>query len=162
MESGDRQLMVEELGDLLLQVAFHARVGQEDPDEPFDVDDVAAGIVDKLVRRHPHVFADVDASTPAEVEANWETNNAAETPSRSTPNAGIPGGMPPLARAAKVAGRLERAGRQDLLDQASADEGDLGAQLLRLVIRARAEGRDPSAALRAILRTLERQGRDAR
>ncbi|WP_137119897.1 MazG family protein [Segeticoccus rhizosphaerae] len=162
IESGDRQHMVEELGDLLLQVAFHARVGQEDPDEPFDVDDVAAGIVDKLVRRHPHVFADVDASTPAEVEANWETIKAAEKPSRSSPFEGIPVGMPPLARAAKVAGRLERAGRQDLLDQASADEGDLGAQLLRLVIRARAEGRDPSAALRAILRTLERQGRDAR
>jgi XTP/dITP diphosphohydrolase len=155
IESGDREHMVEELGDLLLQVAFHARVGQDDQDEPFDIDDVAAGIVAKLVRRHPHVFADTDASTPAEVEANWETIKAAEKPGRESVLDGIPAGMPPLARAAKVASRLERAGRQDLLDQASADEGELGAQLLRLVIRARAEGQDPSAALRATLRALE-------
>lgn len=71
VRSGDRAHMAEELGDVLLQVAFHARVAQDDEQEPFDIDDVAGGLVDKLVRRHPHVFADVEASTPEEVEANW-------------------------------------------------------------------------------------------
>ena len=64
--------MAEELGDVLLQVVFHARVAQEHPDAPFGIDDVAGGIVEKLVRRHPHVFADVDADTAAEVSVNWE------------------------------------------------------------------------------------------
>ncbi len=76
--SGDRRHMAEELGDVLLQVAFHARVAEEDPDEPFGIDDVAAGLVAKLVRRHPHVFADGSASTPEEVEAQWERIKAEE------------------------------------------------------------------------------------
>jgi XTP/dITP diphosphohydrolase len=70
--SGDRAHMAEELGDVLLQVVFHARVAEEHPEQPFDIDAVAAGLVDKLVRRHPHVFADVEASTPEEVAANWQ------------------------------------------------------------------------------------------
>ena len=78
LESGDRDHMVEELGDVLLQVAFHARVAEEDPEAPFDIDDVAAGIVAKLVRRHPHVFAGGSASTPGEVETSWEAIKAAE------------------------------------------------------------------------------------
>lgn len=78
VESGDRRHMAEELGDVLLQVAFHARVAQDHPTEPFDVDTVAGLLVDKLVRRHPHVFADGDASTPEEVEANWERIKQAE------------------------------------------------------------------------------------
>ena len=72
VRSGDRAHMAEELGDVLLQVAFHARVAEDDPERPFDIDDVAAGLVAKLVRRHPHVFSDVEASTPEEVEANWK------------------------------------------------------------------------------------------
>lgn len=78
VRSGDRVHMAEELGDVLLQVAFHARVAEDDPSEPFDIDDVAAGLVAKLVRRHPHVFADGDASTPEEVEANWARIKQAE------------------------------------------------------------------------------------
>ena len=78
IESGDRAHMAEELGDVLLQVVFHARVAEEHPSAPFDIDDVAGGIVEKLVRRHPHVFADVDADTAAEVAANWEQIKAAE------------------------------------------------------------------------------------
>ncbi len=76
--SGDRAHLAEELGDVLLQVLFHARVGQEDPEAPFDIDDVAGGLVAKLVRRHPHVFADAVATTPAEVEAQWAAIKAAE------------------------------------------------------------------------------------
>ena len=70
--SGDRAHMAEELGDVLLQVVFHARVAEDDAEQPFDIDVVASGLIDKLVRRHPHVFADVEASTPEEVAANWE------------------------------------------------------------------------------------------
>ncbi|CCH80288.1 conserved hypothetical protein [Nostocoides japonicum T1-X7] len=76
--SGDRRHMAEELGDVLLQVVFHARVAQEHPEEPFGIDDVAGVLVEKLVRRHPHVFADGDASTPEEVEAAWARIKAEE------------------------------------------------------------------------------------
>lgn len=69
--AGDRGNLAEELGDVLLQVAFHARVAQEDPQDPFDIDDIAATLVAKLVRRHPHVFADAEATTPAQVEEQW-------------------------------------------------------------------------------------------
>ncbi|MEO7069225.1 MAG: MazG family protein [Nostocoides sp.] len=78
VRSGDQGHMAEELGDVLLQVAFHARVAQEHPTQPFDIDDVAGHLVDKLVRRHPHVFADGDASTPAEVEEQWARIKAEE------------------------------------------------------------------------------------
>ncbi len=78
IDSGDLTHLAEELGDVLLQVVFHARLGREDAREPFDVDDVAAGLVAKLVRRHPHVFGDVVAHTPEQVAANWERIKAAE------------------------------------------------------------------------------------
>ena len=83
VRSGDQAHIAEELGDVLLQVAFHARVAQEDPDAPFDIDDVAGGLVAKLVRRHPHVFADGDASTPAEVEEAWARIKAEEKAERA-------------------------------------------------------------------------------
>ncbi|KGN32811.1 nucleotide pyrophosphohydrolase [Knoellia sinensis KCTC 19936] len=78
--SGDRQHLAEELGDVLLQVLFHARVGEdaESPEDAFDIDDVAGLLVEKLVRRHPHVFADGDASTPEEVETEWARIKAEE------------------------------------------------------------------------------------
>ena len=82
IESGDRAHIREELGDVLLQVAFQSRVGEEHPVDPFDIDDVAAGIVEKLVRRHPHVFADADATTAEEVERNWEVIKAEERQER--------------------------------------------------------------------------------
>ncbi len=110
IESGDRAHMAEELGDVLLQVVFHARVAQEHPDAPFGIDDVAGGIVEKLVRRHPHVFADVDADTAAEVSANWEQIKAEEKAGRTSALDGIPAGLPALARADKAASRLHRAG----------------------------------------------------
>lgn len=156
IESGDRSHMVEELGDLLLQVVFHARVGQEHPDSPFGIDDVAGGIVDKLVSRHPHVFADVDADTAAEVAANWEQLKAAEKPHRTSPLDGIPADLPALARANKAAGRLSTAGRLDLAEAAAAG-GDLGSRLFALVLEARGNGQDPEAALRAVVRGLTAQ-----
>ncbi len=168
LESGDREHIVEELGDVLLQVAFHARVGEEDPDDPFDIDDVAGAVVSKLVRRHPHVFADESADSAAEVEASWETIKAGERAARSNGSGardagvlhGIPVTMPALARAAKVVSRLGRAGRADLLDDvhAAAAVGDPGARLLALVVQLQGSGVDPDAALRATLRDLSRRG----
>ncbi|MEP6632278.1 MAG: MazG family protein [Lapillicoccus sp.] len=162
LESGDRDHIVEELGDVLLQVVFHARVGEEDARAPFDVDDVAAAIVAKLVRRHPHVFADGAASTPAEVEASWDAIKAAERAGTTAEGAGllhgIPAGMPVLARATKIVSRVRRAGQEDLLTAAGAGD-EPGARLLALVTELTASGIDPDAALRASLRGLvERVG----
>jgi len=156
IESGDRQHMVEELGDLLLQVVFHARLGLEDPDSPFGIDDVAAGIVEKLVRRHPHVFADHDADTSAEVAASWEQIKAVEKPHRTSPLDGIPQDLPALARATKAAARLSTAGRLDLAEAAASGD-DLGSRLFALVLEARDNGQDPEAALRAAVRSLDAQ-----
>lgn len=153
LEAGDREHMQEELGDLLLQVVFHARVAQEHPEVPFDIDDVAAGLVDKLVRRHPHVFAGADAETAEDVEANWHTIKAAEKSGRSHALEGVPESLPALARAEKYIGRLEKAGLTAHLERASAAD-DLGADLLALVRRGREEGRDAEAALRETLRAL--------
>src|SRR3954453_23894186 len=80
IESGDREHLREELGDLLLQVCFHARIASEDGDAGFDVDDVVRGITDKLVYRHPHVFAGLEVADADEVDRNWETLKAAEKP----------------------------------------------------------------------------------
>ncbi len=159
--TGDRDHLVEELGDVLLQVLFHARIGQEH-DAPFDIDDVAGGLVAKLTRRHPHVFADGDASTPAEVEVEWERIKAAEKaaaaarrsvdrPSRPEVLDGIPATLPSLLAAVKVLGRLERRGVDTLARTAdrAADESDLGAQLLAVVARAQAAGADPEELLRS-------------
>ena len=158
IESGDRVHMAEELGDVLLQIVFHARVAQEDPEAPFDIDDVAAGIAAKLRRRHPHVFADVVADTPEEVAANWAAIKAAEKAAKGEdaaagPLGGIPAGMPPLARAAHIVARLDQAGRGDLVD-AAAEGADPGARLLALVAEVVRRRDDPDSVLRATLRSL--------
>ncbi len=160
IESGDRPHMVEELGDVLLQVVFHARIGQEDTGDPFDIDDVAAGIVAKLVRRHPHVFADGSAETAADVEIGWEQIKAAEKPDRASVLDGIPADLPALARAAKVLSRLDGAGRKPIVDAAIALHPDsLGSRLLALVREAGGRGEDPEAALRGALRALQAAAR---
>lgn len=147
--SGDREHLVEELGDVLLQVAFHARVGQEHATEPFDVDDVADAIITKLHRRHPHVFADAVVSGAADVEVSWEAIKALEKPDRTGLLDGIPASLPALALAAKTASRLERTGRGELLAAAAAPQGDgVGAALLALVLDARGRGIDAEQALR--------------
>lgn len=153
IEGGDRAHMEEELGDLLLQIVFQARVAQDHAEAPFDIDDVAGGLVEKLVRRHPHVFGDVDAETAEAVEANWHTIKAAEKAGRSHVLEGVPESLPALARAEKFIGRLEKAGLAHHLDAASAAD-DLGADLLGIVRRAREQGRDAEAALRETLRGL--------
>lgn len=166
IESGDRAHLQEELGDLLLQVVFHARIAQEHPEEPFAIDEVAGGIVEKLVRRHPHVFADGDGETAQDVSAqdltaqdvtdSWEQLKAAEKPHRTSPLEGIPQDLPALARASKAAGRLSAAGRGDLVEAAATGD-DLGSRLFALVLESTAGGQDPEAALRAAVRGLDSQ-----
>ena len=110
IEDGDLGGLREELGDVLLQVVFHARVAAERPaPEGWDIDDVAAGLVDKLVRRHPHVFAEVEVSGAAEVETNWAAIKKAEKARQSVVE-GIPLSQPALTLAAKLQRRAESAG----------------------------------------------------
>ena len=162
IEEGDREMLREELGDVLLQVLFHSRIAEEHPEEPFSVDDVAGGIVDKLTYRHPHVFGDVDASTASQVEANWETLKAAEK-QRGSVVEGVPLAQPALALAAKLHSRAAKA----QLDAALPEEG-IGGELLALAVRAQEQGLDPEAELRAAARRYrdaiqqaERTGRGA-
>ena len=159
LDSGDPEHLCEELGDLLLQVVFHARVAADDESSPWDIDDVAAGIVDKLVRRHPHVFADVSAADAAAVEANWETIKATEK-QRGSVLDGIPAALPALARADKLLGRLDRAGLAPHPVRDGSDEARIGDELLALVRRARAAGVDAEQALRGRLRAVEAAARD--
>jgi XTP/dITP diphosphohydrolase len=161
LESGDRSALREELGDVLLQVMFHARVAAERSDGTgFTVDDVADGIVAKLVRRHPHVFGSVTVSGADDVTRNWDAIKAAERAERATGDRpasaldGVPLGQPALALAAQLQGRAERAGLPpDLAVPGGPDEGSrLGAELFELVAEARQAGLDPELELRAAAR----------
>jgi XTP/dITP diphosphohydrolase len=147
IEEGDREELREELGDVLLQVVFHSRIAQEDPDEPFSIDDVAGGIVTKLIHRHPHVFGDETASTPEEVKQHWLRTKAVEKQRESVTD-GVPLGQPGLALAAKLASRVRTAG----LDVPLPKGEGIGYELLALAARAEADGEDPEAALRAAAR----------
>jgi XTP/dITP diphosphohydrolase len=153
IESGSSGDLREELGDLLLQVVFHARIGEEDPDDPWSIDDVASDIVDKLIRRHPHVFGAVQVSGPGEVETNWDSLKAAEKQRASTLD-GVPLSMPALTLADKLLSRAARGGYrpQPRSLPEVADDGDLGDRLFTLVIAARAAGLDAEQALRAATR----------
>ncbi|MGY3336771.1 XTP/dITP diphosphohydrolase [Streptomyces filamentosus] len=147
IEAGDRHELREELGDVLLQVVFHARIAEEDPEEPFSVDDVAGTLVEKLIQRHPHIFGDETAETPEDVRAHWLRAKAVEKRRESVTD-GVPVGQPGLALAAKLASRARTAGLGVDLPK-----GDgVGYELLALAARAEAEGVDPEAALRAAAR----------
>ncbi|MER5419874.1 MazG family protein [Streptosporangium roseum] len=155
IEEGDYAALREELGDLLLQVVFHARVAH-DRDDGFDIDDVADGIVSKLVRRHPHVFADTRVEGAEEVSDNWETIKAAERAAKNGGDSGsvvdgVPMGQPALSLAAQLLRRAERAGAPAVLP-AEPSAGDLGARLFELVRQAHVAGLDPEAELRATAR----------
>jgi len=163
LTSGDQAAVREELGDVLLQVVFHARVAQERSDGTgYTIDDVADSIIDKLTRRHPHVFGDVSVSGPDEVKLNWDAIKAAERAaaglgSPASALDGVPLSQPALALAAQLLRRAERAGvPADLAGTGAADNvdrsndgSDLGQELLALVNRARAAGLDPELELRA-------------
>jgi XTP/dITP diphosphohydrolase len=149
IETDDMALLREELGDLLLQVLFHARLAEELPAaQRFGIDDVAGDLVAKLVHRHPHVFADVPVADAAEVNENWERLKAAEK-GRDSAVDGVPMGQPALALAAKL---VSRAGRAGLDVEVSAN--DIGDRLLAVVREAVAAGVDPESALRESARAL--------
>ncbi|MGC4940664.1 MazG family protein [Kribbella sp. DT2] len=150
IDTGDYAHLREELGDLLLQVAFHARIAEE-AEDGFSVDDVAGGIVEKLIRRHPHVFAGVAVDGVADVEANWETIKAAEK-QRSSVLEGIPVALPALALADKVVSRASKV--LPAVETPVIDESAVGGALLDLVRQARAVGVDPEQALRNAVRQL--------
>jgi XTP/dITP diphosphohydrolase len=155
IETGDLAHLREELGDLLLQVVFHARVAAELGDDGgFDIDDVAGGIVDKLVHRHPHVFAGLDVAGVDEVEANWETLKATEK-GRSSVLEGVPLALPALALADKVVGKAAKVGVTPVRGSS------LGDRLLALVVEARAAGQDPEQELRDAVRRVADSVRDA-
>lgn len=155
LETGDADHLREELGDLLLQVYFHARIASEQGGAGFDIEDVARGIADKLVYRHPHVFAGLEVADADEVDRNWESLKAAEK-NRDHLLEGIPVALPALAYAEKVAGRLAKEG---LPVEAEGDQ--VGDQLLALVLRSRSEGLDPEQELRdAVRRLVARAGLD--
>lgn len=168
IEDGSRADLREELGDLLWQVLFHAAIAAQDPDDPFDIDDVAQTLTEKMVRRHPHVFGEVTASTPEEVLVHWNAAKAAEKRARRSVFDGVPRGMPALALAQKLAGRAA-----DVLPASvpepiegsktasPASEAELGDALLALVAHARVNGWDAERALRERLRVLETEVRAA-
>ena len=148
IETGDRALLREELGDLLLQVLFHARIEQEAPDEPFGIDEVASDLVDKLVRRHPHVFGDAVIGTAAELNETWERQKVEEK-GRTSVIDGVPVNQPALALSAKL---ISRARRADVDVPAPADADEIGARLFAVVADAVTAGVDPEAALRTAAR----------
>jgi XTP/dITP diphosphohydrolase len=160
LDAQDRSGLREELGDLLLQVLFHARIAAEHPEEPWGLDAVAADARDKMVRRHPHVFAGRSVDGADEVAANWEELKAVEK-SRASVLDGVPPTLPALARAEKMLGRLERAGHglgsgaRPVDEDRSAADREIGDRLLAEVVAARAAGVDPEGALRRTLRDLE-------
>lgn len=134
----------EELGDLLFQVLFHARLAQELPaGQRFDIDDVAADAAAKLTRRHPHVFADVQVESTSAVEANWDRIKQAEKRRESVTD-GIPRSLPALALAGKL---LDRA-RRGAVAAPLPDDDSLGSRLFALVAEAAGSGVDAELALR--------------
>lgn len=159
IEAGTTEEIIEELGDVLWQVAFHSEIASRTAGERFDIQDVAAHVTEKMVRRHPHVFGDEVAETPEEVLRLWTAAKAAEKRQRDSVLDGIPQGMPALALADKVIGRAARVGVEvDATAGAMAgidDESELGALLLGIVAAARDRGLDAERALRLGVRSLQ-------
>jgi XTP/dITP diphosphohydrolase len=150
IDAEDRDGLIEELGDLLLQVVFHARIGEEAPDA-FDIDDVAGGIAEKLIARHPHVFGDETAQTAGDVEAAWFERKRQEK-GRTSVTDGVPMAMPALPLIEKLLHRAEKGGVEvppvDPQVEALLDEHDAGELILEIVAAARARGVDADAAAR--------------
>jgi XTP/dITP diphosphohydrolase len=152
VQSGSRTDMREELGDVLLQVYFHARMAEEHSTDPFSIEDVAQGIADKLIRRHPHVFAGAEVQDLQEVIENWEEIKKKEK-GRSSPLDGVAMSQPALPLVEKLLYRAEKYGVEvttpNVLSIAGvADEGAVGQALLAVIAWANANGIDAEAALR--------------
>ena len=156
MDAGDVDSLREELGDLLLQVVFHARIAQE-ADPTFTLDSVAQGVVDKLIRRHPHVFAGLEVNSTAELEANWATIKSSEK-SRESVTDGVPTAMPALQLATQLTYRARenqlKPVSTEIVEQVANLVGPISEEsvahiLLAVVELARQSDIDPESALRA-------------
>ena len=166
LESGSREEIMEELGDVLYQVVFHSDLAAAGSlGEPFDIQDVAKLSADKMRGRHPHVFGTPEelekyaAKTGVEVMLNWDSHKQREKPERQSVLDGIPQALPALALADKVIGKAQKIG---LLPEGETDAGlpmdnedVLGGLLLTIVADARAKGLDPERALREATRELQ-------
>lgn len=152
IEDDDAPAMREELGDVLLQVLFHSRVASEtaSADGGFDIDDVATGLVDKLVRRHPYVFGGPDERetlTPAEQQVRWDELKRAEH-AKPSPLDGVALGQPAVALAGKLGARSAKYGVEVALPAGES----VGEQIFRLAFAAGARGEDPEQAVRTVAR----------
>ncbi|MBB1509645.1 MazG family protein [Tessaracoccus sp. MC1756] len=152
VEAGSDTELVEELGDLLLQVYFHAQIATDEG--RFTLDDVARGISDKLVSRHPHVFG--DAEIPQDMWQNWEERKRAEK-GRTSALDGIAESLSVIGRAHKVVSRTRSHAVPIELPSEPIDEDTVGREILALIARAQANGIDADAAARQALRDLEAQ-----
>jgi len=158
VENKDRTSMQEELGDLLLQVYFHSRMAEEDADNPFNVEDVAKTVTDKLIRRHPHVFGGMKVESSGEVLENWEAQKAAEK-GRTSIIDGVPLAQPALPLAAKVLYRMNKLNFELEVDKPTKiseqlNQDQFGDLLLGLIAQAVDLGIDPEAALRTATKSL--------
>jgi XTP/dITP diphosphohydrolase len=166
IEADDMPALREEIGDVLFQVLFHARIASERSavDGGFTIDDVADTLAAKLIRRHPHVFGSVSVSSAADVNANWEEIKKAERSQKAAETGagqpsvldGVVFGQPALSLAAQLQRRAERAGFPAALPPSSGDSAsaaeDFGEELFRIVARASAAGIDPELELRSAAR----------
>jgi len=152
VQSDSRVDMREELGDVLLQVYFHARMAEEHPTDPFSIEDVAQGIADKLIRRHPHVFAGEQVRDSQEVLENWEEIKKKEK-GRTSPLDGVAMSQPALPLVEKLLYRAEKYNVEvttpnTVSINGVADEGAVGQALLAVIAWANVNGIDAEAALR--------------
>ena len=161
VETDDREAMREELGDVLLQVYFHARMAEEHPTDPFSIEDVAQTVAEKLVRRHPHVFGDVTVLSSDEVLENWEALKAIEK-GRTSAVDGVPLAQPALPLVSKLLYRAEK-NRMTLdlpvkiEEPKEATPEAVGEVLLATINWATEHGVDPEGALRLVARDLMAQ-----
>jgi XTP/dITP diphosphohydrolase len=169
IESGSREDLIEELGDVLYQVVFHADLAAHTEGEKFTIEDVAAATTAKMIGRHPHVFGDDAAKAALNIQSGddvvgiWDDLKKADKSHRTSVLDGIPQGMPALALADKVLGKAEKLGIIDA-DAPGAlpldTEEELGGVLLAIVTSARARGLDSERALRTVLRELQAEIRE--
>jgi XTP/dITP diphosphohydrolase len=160
IETEDRVGMREELGDVLLQVYFHSRIAQDHPTDPFTIDDVAGAIADKLISRHPHVFAGLEVSGTEEIIENWEAIKAKEK-GRTSPIEGVAMSQPALPLVSKLIYRADKYGSPLDIQRYSSDvpatEESVGAALASVIAWAYQHEIDPELALRAQARALIEQ-----
>lgn len=161
VDNEDRQAMREELGDILLQVYFHSRIAQEHLTDPFTIEDVAKGIADKLIRRHPHVFGDAEENTSDEVLANWERLKAEEKGRKSATD-GVAIGQPALSLLTKLIYRAEKNGIELELPKSNLNnevpaEIAIGDTLVAAVVAAIKAGIEPEDLLRSRAREIAEQ-----